>query len=606
MAYLINKFNGQQLTVLEDGSIDTTTSVTLVGRNYTGYGEIQNENFVFLLENFANSNPPSRPITGQIWYSTNTKNLSVYDGIDWKSLGSAAVSDFAPTESEGALWLDSKTQKLYIFNGEWNLIGPEGIEGFGVTKLRSRNITDSLGDTHAISEFVVDDQIIAIISKDEFTIGVESFIENFNLVKKGITFSSKATDGVYDFKLNGDVSGNAETATRLKNPRSINGAFFDGQNNITIKASTTNKLLKGSYILGTDFDGSSEVTWSVNASSNNTVGTIVSRDSSGGFSAGTITADFVGNLAGNVTAPSGTSTFDVITANRITGTTLTGNASSAEKLRTARKINGIDFDGTSDIVITANASTLSGSSLNNTVTSSNLQSVGILNTLKITDLGLFVGSNDILKVYVDGSENPVIKSNVSNKDLIIEITDGSVFQKTKFITATTSLSMGGPTLPSFIPENNLGFNLGIPNNKWKNVYSEFMIGTATTAQYADLAEKYTADADYEPGMVLMFGGSAELTLAENETNKVAGIVSTNPAYLMNSELNDTHVVSLALQGRVPCRVVGPVKKGDMLVSAGRGYAKASADSPKIGTVIGKALADFDGLEGVVEAVVGRL
>jgi len=70
MAYVINKFNGEQLVVLSDGTLDTTTSLGLVGRNYVGYGETQNENFVFLLENFANDSPPSRPLVGQIWFST--------------------------------------------------------------------------------------------------------------------------------------------------------------------------------------------------------------------------------------------------------------------------------------------------------------------------------------------------------------------------------------------------------------------------------------------------------------------------------------------------------------------------------------------------------
>ena len=129
------------------------------------------------------------------------------------------------------------------------------------------------------------------------------------------------------------------------------------------------------------------------------------------------------------------------------------------------------------------------------------------------------------------------------------------------------------------------------------------IGTATSAQYADLAENYLADADYEPGTVLAFGGSAEVTVASDESKRVAGIVSTHPAHLMNSHLAGEHVVALALIGRVPCKVRGSIKKGDMLVSAGDGYARPKQE-PIMGTVIGKALESSNG-DNIIEVVVGR-
>ena len=96
MAYVINKFNGDRLTILEDGTKNESTSLGLVGRNYVGYGEIQNENFVFLLENFANSTAPSKPLAGQTWYNTSTKTLNVYSGTGWAPAGGAAVSNTAP------------------------------------------------------------------------------------------------------------------------------------------------------------------------------------------------------------------------------------------------------------------------------------------------------------------------------------------------------------------------------------------------------------------------------------------------------------------------------------------------------------------------------
>jgi hypothetical protein len=130
-------------------------------------------------------------------------------------------------------------------------------------------------------------------------------------------------------------------------------------------------------------------------------------------------------------------------------------------------------------------------------------------------------------------------------------------------------------------------------------------GTATQAKYADLAENYLADSDYPSCTVVSFGGDQEVTIStDHHDTAVAGIVTSNPAYLMNSELSGTHVVGVALMGRVPCRVLGPIRKGDLLVSAPGGYAQATR-SANAGTIVGKSLEDFDGDNGVIEVVVGR-
>jgi hypothetical protein len=137
-------------------------------------------------------------------------------------------------------------------------------------------------------------------------------------------------------------------------------------------------------------------------------------------------------------------------------------------------------------------------------------------------------------------------------------------------------------------------------------YFNTVFATATTALYADLAECYLADNDYEAGTVLTFGGSHEVTVSTTEMDvAVAGVVSTRPAYQMNSGLTGEHVVSLALTGRVPCQVQGPVAKGSMMVSAGNGRARAEKN-PVMGSVLGKALENFDGDVGTIEIVVGRL
>ena len=161
-----------------------------------------------------------------------------------------------------------------------------------------------------------------------------------------------------------------------------------------------------------------------------------------------------------------------------------------------------------------------------------------------------------------------------------------------------------------VPDVTNAYDIGSATLKYKDVYATTFYGTATEAYYADLAENYIADQDYEPGTVLAFGGEGEVevtTIAVKGSRKVAGVVSTNPAYLMNSQLSSANpVVALALQGRVPCKVIGLVMKGDLLVSSGiAGYAIVD-NNPQVGTVIGKALGTkMDSERGVVEIVVGK-
>jgi len=129
-------------------------------------------------------------------------------------------------------------------------------------------------------------------------------------------------------------------------------------------------------------------------------------------------------------------------------------------------------------------------------------------------------------------------------------------------------------------------------------------GSRFNATYADLAEYYEADGLYEAGTVLEFGGEKEVTIAEDGSKRVAGVVSTDPAFAMHAKCKGL-AVPIALQGRVPVKVRGTIRKGDMMISGGNGYARPSTN-PILGTVIGKALENFNGTEGVIEIAVGRL
>ena len=341
---------------------------------------------------------------------------------------------------------------------------------------------------------------------------------------------------------------------------------------------------------------------------------------------------------------------------------------SAASLTTSRNINGVAFNGTADITVTANAATLTGTTLNSSVVASSLTSVGTLGSLTVTGaatVGSVVAGNISINATADAitssgtltlDPNPtgsgglvVIQGNLQVTGTTTTVNSTTVEVADLNITlakdAATAAAANGAGLT--VAGASATFNYASTGDKWasnkpldvtgnmtvsgaitvnsgNNVTAIVNGGTsgtgnigasgqtfntifakATTAQYADLAEKYAADAEYEPGTVLCFGGSAEVTECDHDADrKVAGVVTTNPAYMMNDAIAAEHSAAIALQGRVPCKVVGPVALGDMLVSAGAGRARAEAD-PKVGSVIGKALEAHAEGEGVIEVAVGR-
>jgi len=167
-------------------------------------------------------------------------------------------------------------------------------------------------------------------------------------------------------------------------------------------------------------------------------------------------------------------------------------------------------------------------------------------------------------------------------------------------TMGTLTMSGNLTSKAILPDATTSYDIGSSSKKYNTVYAK-----ATSAQYADLAEIYESDDEYEVGTVVIFGGEKEITVSSMGADpRVAGVISENPAYLMNSEATGQPV---ALQGKVPCKVVGVINKGDMLVTHSQhpGVARKGND-PKIGTVIGKALEEYNSTEiGTINIVAGR-
>lgn len=355
---------------------------------------------------------------------------------------------------------------------------------------------------------------------------------------------------------------------------------------------------------------------SANAAGNITMGyvDVAGLTSSANISAPYILGNVLGNVTGNLTV-SGSNTFVVFndsgTANSVAGFTfdkatnavaiagnavVTGNVSGNYILGNGALLTG---------VITSVANINSGTSNVTVVSSGGNVTVGVGGTSNVavfSTSGANVQGNLAVTANISAGN---ISSNLLNATDIIA---GDISAAAGNVNANNVVISGAIFVNSSnlaVAINNVGSNgtgnIGSSTNRFNYVYA-----TATTATYADLAERYLADQDYAPGTVLSFGGSAEVTQSTIKADRrIAGVVSTQPAYVMNDGIHGDHVVSIALAGRVPCRVSGSVQPGDMMISDGFGGACA-CNYPEIGSVIGKALGTSEGGDSVIEVVVGRI
>ena len=196
MSYTINKTDGTKLIVLRDGTVDiTTTDLALFGKGYAGFGERLNENFVKILENFANTTAPAKKIKGQLWYDTLKNQIKVWNGSAFKNVGSSSVDSTKPTGANaGDMWFDSGNGQLYVYSGvAWQLIGPTTVSGSGVTQVVPDSIRDSVGVSKSILKLTVDDQIVAVVARENFT--PLTTLTGFTTINKGITLNSTTIVG---------------------------------------------------------------------------------------------------------------------------------------------------------------------------------------------------------------------------------------------------------------------------------------------------------------------------------------------------------------------------------------------------------------------------
>ena len=447
MAYTINLTDGTIFATVADGTINTSSSMILVGKNYAGYGEFLDENFIHLLENGANTTAPGAPLTGQLWWDKSTNTMKVYNGTTFKTISAATASASTPTSNvTGDLWFDTTNQQLKVYNGtSFILVGPASTSGQGTSGAIVATVTDNVSVDHVVVQLWVNNSIVGIVSKDA-TFTPQIAITGFATIGPGLQLSS-----------------------------TVSNALFRG-------TSTNAQLLDG--VASTGF------------------------------------------LQRNVNQ------------------TTTGTLS-------------------------------------------------ILN-----DSGLSVGADSDARIIITGSD-VFLRNQTNDGNLTLQVNDGGV--------TTTAININGATgIPAVTGLTNLNAN-GVGNLGSSTGYFNTVFATATTALYADVAERFAADTAYEPGTVVELGGTAEITRAQSElSDNVFGVISTRAAFTMNhgAGSDETHP-PVAMTGRVPVRVTGMVRKGDRLVSAGNGLARAAQKGEATAfNVIGRALEDrLDATEGRVEAIV---
>lgn len=211
MSYTINLTDGAVFATIADGTINTSSSMTLVGKNYAGYGQFLDTNFIHLLENSSNTTAPGAPLTGQLWWDSGNGLLKVYNGTTFKTISAATSSSTAPTNNvTGDLWYDTVNAQLKVWTGSaWLLVGPQFTAGEGTTGAIAGTITDNIGNPHIVVQLYVNNVIVAMVSKDS-TFTPQSSISGFAQILPGITLSTAVSGALF----NGTAT-NAQTLNTL-------------------------------------------------------------------------------------------------------------------------------------------------------------------------------------------------------------------------------------------------------------------------------------------------------------------------------------------------------------------------------------------------------
>jgi hypothetical protein len=554
MSYTITTTSGVTLATIADGTINsTTTSLTLIGKNYAGYGIFLNENYIKLLENFSSGTAPTGALTGQLWYDSTSQILKVYNsaGNLWKSLASISTGSQKPSNPIiGDLLWDTAYGQLNVYNGSnWTVVGPAYSSSTSTSGAIVESISDTASQQHVVVKFYVSNTVVAIVSKDA-TFTPATAIPGFTTVKPGITLISSST--IIGAQYTGDVS-----------------------NALTLQGVAASAFLRKDQADSTSFLFGAAGGLTVNSDLK-----ILSSSATDSF----ITGQTAGkNLTLQVTKTGDTSATSVLAINGTSARVTLSN----------------------DLTVTGVANVSSTTASTDTTTGAFKVSggVGVAGNINVGSIAKVTGNLNALSSF-----NLTGTAFLNSATQALTAVGPSTFTGnvgTGNITLSSGISL--LTTNKILPNANNTYDIGSSSVKYATVYATTLSGTASTAVYADLAERFEADDVYSPGTVVELGGLKEITRAVSELSEaVFGVISTKAAYLMNSNAGtDATHPAVAVNGRVPVRVIGTVKKGDRLVSAGAGLARAATRTEiSAFNVIGRALENKTTAgEGLVEAIV---
>jgi len=489
---------------------------------------------------------------------------------------------------------------------------------FVVPGANTQVLFNTSGNADAVSDFTFD--------KDTNLLTVDGNISVGNVSATGaitatanITGGNLITAGLGSFGTTVSAAGNI-TGGNLRTTGQVSATGNITGGNLTTGIISGTSISVSGNISGGNVLSAGVVSSSGNITGGNVIGgalVAVSNITGGNLAlSGIISA--TGNITGGNITTAGTfttaninATGNIVATGNVTGGNLitAGLGSFGTTISAAGNITGGNLRTAGVASITGNITGGNLSISGATAVTGNITGNNVVVNNIISAVGNVSGDN-FVSVHAFTGESLTVTANITGGNVL---TSG-LLSATGNITGANASLTGNTIVTGNITVNSQNQSTAIVNGALDGVGNigsssktfNTVFAKATTAQYADLAECYLADENYAPGTVLAFGGTAELTISLTDQDAtVAGVVSTNPAYQMNSGLQGTHVVALALTGRVPCRVQGLVNRGDMMVSAGNGRARAEKN-PTIGSVIGKALESFDGEIGTIEVVVGRL
>ena len=672
MAYTINLTNGTIFATIADGTVNTASSMILVGKNYAGYGEFLDENFIHLLENAANTTAPGAPLTGQLWWDSTNALMKVYNGTAFKVMTGSTSAASAPSNViTGDLWWDTTNSQLKVYNGaSWTVVGPAYTSAEGTAGAIPETITDSGATPHYVTSLYVNNTRVAIVSKDSSFTPSAPTVTTFPTIYNGITlyntgspvFAGTVTNAALLDNLDSTdfMRATANTSTTgtvavlnnfgltvgAANVFAVNTTSTDANiksaisgGNLTIQANVggstysvaqalgangtfavSNAMTAGTTIsaVGNITGGNLRTAAQVSATGNITGGNIisvaavsgVSLVSSGNVDSGNLRTSGLISAAGNITA-----------AANVAGTYFIGNGSQLTGLSAGVSVTKI-VNGTSEIAVSVpngNALITVGGVANVVVIDTTTLYANVLSAQSITKSGTNAVGNigsvtsffntvfgNIYNGTVVSVTGNIQGANITTSNLVSSTLYGAgsgTMSATGNITGGNLITAGLLSTSSITKTgSNAVGNIGSSSNYFNQVFA-----TATTALYADVAERFAADDVLEPGTVVELGGAKEITKSITDLSEnVFGVISTRPAYTMNGGAGEdaTHP-KVAMTGRVPVNVIGIIRKGDRLVSAGAGMARAAKSGEATAfNVIGRSLVDKTTQDtGTIEAIV---